>query len=259
MIDPFERCAPEPCLAETHPLSNAPVPEAMGPVGVIMLNTRFPRLPGDIGHPDTFEGRVLYRRVDRARVGAVVRSEAVEEPLVRDLIDAARALEAEGARVIATSCGFLGALQERLRAAVSVPVLSSALVLVPLLRAAYGPRGSLGVLTFDARALKPAHFGAMWDPDLLVEGLESSRTFYPAIAEDQPTLDAALAEGDAAMAAQRLRGRAGGRLGAVILECTNLGPYSRRIRMEADAPVFDLAMAVRWMTTGLLSSRSASG
>lgn len=222
-----------------------------GPVGVIMMNTHFPRLPGDIGNPDTFAGRVLYRRVDGARVATVVRPEHIPDALADDLIAAARALEADGARAIATSCGFLSTMQERLQAAVSVPVLSSSLVLVPLLRSACGPRGRIGVLTFDARALTASHFGAAWDPDLIIEGMETARELYPAIREDRTTLDPVLAESDVAMATRRLLARAGGRLDVVILECTNLGPYIPRIRAEAQAPVFDLAIALRWLAAGV--------
>ncbi|MBB4285562.1 aspartate/glutamate racemase family protein [Roseospira goensis] len=216
-----------------------------------MLATRFPRLPGDIGHPDTFDGRVVYRRVAAARVGAVVRAEGPADPLTDALVAAARELEAEGAGLIATSCGFLGVVQHTLRAAVAVPVLASALLLLPLLRAAHGPTARIGVLTFDSRALSPAHFDTAWDPDVLIEGMEQSRAFYPAIREDRPTLDAAAAEAEAALAARRLRARAGGHLDAVLLECTNLAPFAARIRQEAGAPVHDLATTVKWMATRL--------
>jgi Asp/Glu/hydantoin racemase len=240
-------------LFHPHPPADPPGSQPLrGPVGVIMMNTRFPRLPGDIGSPDTFAGRVLYRRVEAARVASVVRPEHIADSLAEDMIAAAVALEADGASAIATSCGFLSAMQERLQAAVSVPVLSSALVLVPFLRAACGPRGRIGVLTFDSRALTASHFGAAWDPDLVIEGLESAQELYPVIREDRPTLNPTLAEADVAMATRRLRARAGGRLDAVILECTNLGPYTVRIRTEADAPVFDLAMALRWMAAGVM-------
>ncbi|MQX35333.1 aspartate/glutamate racemase family protein [Roseospira navarrensis] len=229
----------------------APRPD-YGPVGVIMLNTHFPRLPGDVGHPDTFEGHVLYHRVTDARVAAVVKPGLMSEPLANALLDAARDLERRGAAIITTSCGFLSTMQERLRAAVSVPVVSSALVLLPLLRAGCGPHARIGVLTFDTRALTASHFGGAWGPDVVLEGLELSREFHAVIAEDRPALDAATAEGEIALAAQRLRARAGGTLDAVVLECTNLAPFLPRIRAEAGAPVFDLAAAVRWMARDLL-------
>ncbi|WP_143027199.1 aspartate/glutamate racemase family protein [Rhodospira trueperi] len=240
------------------PPSASPAPRSTGLVGIVMLDTRFPRAPGDIGHPDTFDGRVIYRRVPGARVGLVARPKPPDEATADALVDAARALEKEGACVIGTSCGYLGALQARFQAAVSVPVVTSALLLLPLLREAHGPRARIGVLTLDSRALAASHFGAAWDPDVIIEGMELSRVFYPTIAEDRPSFDAAVASGEVALATQRLRTQAGGKLDAVVLECTNLGPFRQRVRSEAGAPVYDLAMALRWLITGPIMLRHAS-
>ena len=228
------------------PASAAPVS-----VGVLMLRTRFPRPPGDIGNAETFAGRALYRRVERATVAAVLRPEGPDPDLLADLIDAARALAAEGAGIIVTSCGFLGPAQVPIQAAVAVPVLTSALGLLPWLREAVGPDGRLGVLTFDADALTPAHWGATWDAGVSVAGLEDSAELGPVIREDRSTLDRTAAEADAVRAAETLRRRAGGALDAVVLECTNLGPYKTAIREASGAPVFDLAGWARWMAAGL--------
>lgn len=208
-----------------------------------MLNTRFPRLPGDIGNPASFARPVLYRRVEAARVGAVVRAEGVAAALADEILAAAQALVAEGATLVATSCGYLGELQVRLEAALPVPVAASALGLLPAVRRRHGPGARIGVLTFDSRRLGPLHFGGLWSDDLAVEGLERGRELYPVIAEDRPRLDRAAAEADVAEAAARLLARAG-RLDAVVLECTNLGPYRQRVRAVTGAAVYDLVGAL---------------
>jgi hypothetical protein len=41
--------------------------EAVPALGIIMLNTRFPRVVGDIGNPSTFAFPVRYQIVDRPR------------------------------------------------------------------------------------------------------------------------------------------------------------------------------------------------
>jgi Asp/Glu/hydantoin racemase len=215
-----------------------------GPLGVVLLNTRFPRLPGDIGNPASFERPVLYRQVAAARVSAVARPEGLEPALAEDILAAARALVAEGAAMIATSCGFLGELQARLEAALPVPVAASALGLLPEVRARHGAGARIGVLTFDSRRLTPRHFGGHWSDDLLVEGLEQGRELHAVIAEDRTTLDRAAAEADVAEAAARLLARAG-RLDAVILECTNIGPYAARVGAVTGAAVYDLVGSLR--------------
>ena len=50
------------------------------PLGVLMLQTRFPRPPGDIGHPASFDFPVLYRVVQGASAARVVRERAADAP-----------------------------------------------------------------------------------------------------------------------------------------------------------------------------------
>ncbi len=105
-------------------------------LGVVMLETRFPRPRGDIGNPSTFAFPVRYRVV----AGASPRRVVVERDasLLAPFIAAARALQDEGAAAIATSCGFLALFQRELQAALAVPLWSSSLLLVGELQARLG-------------------------------------------------------------------------------------------------------------------------
>ncbi len=213
-------------------------------LGVVMLATRFPRLRGDIGNPDSFLFPVLYRSVTSARVGAVVRDTGPPATVADAIVTAARELESEGADLIATSCGFLGGLQDRLSTVCTVPVLASALVLVPWLRSLYGPAAALGVLTFDSRALSPLHFGAGADGPLVVEGLEEGTELFPVISQDRPEMDPERATADAVAAARQLVA-CEPRLAAILLECTNLSPYRDHIVAATGLPVYDIITAIR--------------
>ena len=211
-------------------------------VGVLMLDTRFPRFPGDIGNPASIAGPSRYRRVPRATVGRVVGARAVSASLLAAFVAAGHELVADGATLIVTSCGFLHAAQDALAHALPVPVATSSLVLLPRVHARYGGGGPIGVLTFDARALGPVHLGAARALPLVVQGMEDSAYFHAMIAEDRPDADRAGLERDAIRAARTLATRSPA---AVVLECTNLSPYRNAI---ADAlggvPVFDLHDAI---------------
>jgi len=129
-------------------------------LGVLMLQTRFPRPPGDIGHPETFAFRVRRRIVGGATPLRVVRSD--DPALLPPFIAAAHALLDEGCAAISTSCGFLARWQRELQAALPVPVWSSALLQLAELQA-QGRR--CGVITIEAASLQPAHFdGVGADP-----------------------------------------------------------------------------------------------
>jgi hypothetical protein len=74
-------------------------------VGILMLDTRFPRIPGDMGHAATFPCPVRYHRVSGASPDLVVRRGAAG--LLPAFIEGARQLEREGVGAVTTNCGFL--------------------------------------------------------------------------------------------------------------------------------------------------------
>src|SRR4029434_535796 len=98
-------------------------------VGILMLDTHFPRIPGDMGNATTFPFPVRYHRVPGAEPDLVVRRGAAA--LLPAFVERARALEREGAGAITTNCGFLSKFQREMSAAVAVPVFTSSLLLVP--------------------------------------------------------------------------------------------------------------------------------
>jgi hypothetical protein len=134
-------------------------------VGILMLDTRFPRIPGDMGNAATFDFPVRYHRVAGASPDRVVRQGQRE--LLPAFVEGARFLEREGVRAITTNCGFLAQFQPELAAAVSVPVFTSSLMLVPLVWRMLPPGRAVGVMTVDASSLRPAHLATCtpWSPD----------------------------------------------------------------------------------------------
>jgi len=124
-------------------------------VGILMLDTQFPRIPGDMGNASTFDFPVRYHRVAGASPDRVVRQGHRE--LLPAFVEGARFLEREGVRAVTTNCGFLAKFQPELAAAVSVPVFTSSLMLVPLVHRMLPPGRAVGILTVDASSLRPEH------------------------------------------------------------------------------------------------------
>ncbi|MGH2492400.1 MAG: aspartate/glutamate racemase family protein, partial [Candidatus Limnocylindria bacterium] len=129
-------------------------------VGILMLDTRFPRPPGDVGNAATWPFPVRYRIVKGAESRRVIGE--TDPALLTPFIAAAKELESEGVRAITTSCGFLAIFQRELQAAVSVPVLTSALLQVPLVSRTIGPESRVAILT-SRDQLTERHFtGVGW-------------------------------------------------------------------------------------------------
>jgi hypothetical protein len=202
-------------------------------LGVLMLQTRFPRPPGDIGHPASFGFPVRYRVVPGAYPAAVVRWQ--DPALLAPFIAAGAELVREGARALTTSCGFLARWQHELQAALPVPVWSSSLLHLAQLQ---GLR--CGVITIGAASLTPQHFTAVGaDPATPVEGITPGSALHTTLLEDRCTLDEADAERQVVAAGQRLLARHPA-LQALVLECTNLPPYAGALRRATGLPVHDI-------------------
>lgn len=218
-------------------------PPGAGFLGVLMLDTRFPRPPGDIGHPEGWAMPVRWARVQGASPRRVVREDAAG--LLAPFMATAQALVAQGARAIGTGCGFLVLHQQALQAALPVPVWTSALLALPGL-AAQGQRP--GVVTADAQALGPAHLRAAGAAvDTPVEGLAPGCAFQATLLRDLPTLDEADAQAQVVAAAQRLVARHPD-IGALVLECTNMPPHAQAVRQATGRPVHDVRslLHARW-------------
>jgi len=208
-------------------------------LGIVMLNTNFPRPVGDIGNPATWPFETRYRTVKAALVSEIVQFDMPESGVIADIRHAIDELVAEGVDAIATSCGFLGALQSEIQSDLAVPFISSALLWLPDLRHQYGEGASFGVLTFDGRKLRPLHFGSAGNTDCTIEGVENGQELHRVVTGDLPDLDEERACQDILDAVARLMKRAPG-LSAIILECTNMSPYREVIEHECDLPVFDI-------------------
>lgn len=214
------------------------------PVGILMLDTRFPRPPGDVGNASTWPFPVRYRIVKGAESRVVIGDGLA---MLGPFTEAARELEADGVKMITTSCGFLAVAQRELQAAVRVPVLTSSLLQVPLAARLIRPDQRIAIIT-SREQLTERHFeGTGWSSKtipvqvtVLPEDAQMTNVYSSMVPEAaQPEADQQILESDLVGAAARTL-RDHPEVGAFVLECTNYVPYSAAIRRATGLPVFDL-------------------
>jgi hypothetical protein len=220
------------------------------PLGILMLEARFPRIPGDMGNGATWPFPVLYRVVTGATPEKVVLGGAAG--LLPDFIEAAQELVRLGAEAITTNCGFLSLFQREIAAAAGVPVATSALIQVPWVQATLPPGKRVGLVTVSGSALSPAHLEAAGVPlDTPLVGTESGREFFRVLIKaEKEDMDVALAERDVVEAGKELVARHPD-VGAIVLECTNMPPYAAVLQTEVGLPVYDIYSMITWFHAGL--------
>ena len=218
-------------------------------LGILSLETRFPRVPGDMGNAATWPFPVLYAVVPGASPQRVVRERA--QGLLEPFLEAARALVRAGADGITTSCGFLSLFQAELAAACAVPVAASSLMQVPMVERLLPPGRRVGVLTVSGADLSAEHLAAAGvAADTPVAGTEAGRELSRVLLGDLPELDVEAAEEDVLEAAETLC-RDHPQIGAIVLECTNMMPYAAAVRRRTGLAVYDMYSFATWFHYGL--------
>jgi Asp/Glu/hydantoin racemase len=224
-------------------------------VGILMLETRFPRIPGDIGNALSWPFPVQYRVVRGATPDNIVRGATMDR--LDDFINAGRDLVAMGCDGITTNCGFLGVMQAEMAAALQVPVMTSSLMQVPMVEATLPPGKRVGVLTISAESLSPELRAATGlAPDTPVVGTEGGRAFSRDILGDAAEIDFDACRLDLLDAADQLV-TAHRQVVAIVLECTNMVPFAADIRRATGLPVFSIHTGVSWFQAGLMPRRFA--
>lgn len=212
------------------------------PVGILCLDTLFPKPAGQLRNPLTFDFPVVCRVL--RGIGAKEILSSTSAQLETLFVDAARELERDGVRAIAGSCGFMALFQRAVAGAVSVPVLMSSLVQIPLIHTLHGPGCRIGVLTAHSGSLTPEHFRQAGVSDaqiaaLAIAGMEGYPAFRETILEgaapvmDTDALDAEIRDAAAAMTAKQP-------LDALLLECTDLSVFARSVQEAVSVPVYDI-------------------
>lgn len=218
-------------------------------LGILMLEARFPRVNGDMGNALTWPFPILYKVVRDASPERVVRRRA--EGLLPAFLDAAEELVQLGADGITTNCGFLSLFQAEVSARVKVPVATSSLMQIPMVQATLPPGKRVGVLTVDARSLTSDHLKAAGAPlDTPVMGTETGREFTRVLIGNEERLDVAAAEQDLLDAGRALVAKHP-EVGALVLECTNMAPYSAALRKALNLPIYDIVGFITWFHSGL--------
>lgn len=221
-------------------------------VGIIMLETTFPRIKGDIGNPETFSFPVLYQTVNGASPQKVVIEADVG--LIDDFIEAGKVLVAQGVKAITTSCGFLALFHRQLVDALPVPVFTSSLLQVPMAQAVIRSDQKVGILTARRQSLTEAHLRAVGIENcpLAIIGMEDAQEFSAVFIGGKATIDESQCHREMAKAANQLMHECPD-VRAIVLECTNMPPYADTIRQVTGLPVFDAVTMVNHAHSLLLT------
>ena len=222
-------------------------------IGIIVLDTAFTRIPGDIANALTWRFPVQFHVVRGVTPQRVIGGDPDDYlPPFLAAIDHLVALGVDG---ITTSCGFLAAAQPPHTPYSPVPVATTSLMQIPLVRAVLPASRTIGVVCTDKARLTDDHFLGVGAPlGLPVAELAADGPIRTAMRTGARVVDTAAQEEEVVETVGALL-RERPDIGAIVHECANLAPYSARLREVHGRPVYDIVTLVDWLHAGLRPRR----
>jgi Asp/Glu/hydantoin racemase len=150
-------------------------------------------------------------------------------------------IDKENIKAVTTSCGFNAVFQKELAEALTVPVFTSALLQVPFVQCAIGYQRTVGVITANKSALTETHLracGITADMKVEVLGLENAPEWSKIFDQPDKAFDIEVVSREIINVAKD-GVKQFPDMGAIVLECTDLPPYAKRISEATGLPVFD--------------------
>uniref|UniRef100_A0A7S4QVH1 Uncharacterized protein n=1 Tax=Alexandrium monilatum TaxID=311494 RepID=A0A7S4QVH1_9DINO len=211
-------------------------------LGVVRLDYNYPPAKGDIDCPGSYDYEVLFRCVpgltfEMAQVGRMTHT------VQQEFVKAIKWLEARGVSGITGDCGFMMAFQPIASEVASVPVFMSSMVQSPMVSVAFDKYDKILILTANSKTLKPQkdtllkHCGFdVDDSRFVIYGCEDVPGFDAVSKGDKVDVEY-VTPGMVKMVTDILEKEP--TIRAILLECTELPPYSDALRHSTDLPVFD--------------------
>ncbi|EAR61918.1 aspartate/glutamate racemase family protein [Neptuniibacter caesariensis] len=218
-------------------------------VGVISLESYFPKPEGHIKHPASFDFPVIYKTVQGATIERLIRDR--DPALLAPFIEAAKELEREGVKAITGSCGFLALHQKAIAEAVDIPVFMSSLIQVPLVSRMIKPSQKVGVVVANSEALTDAHLSGVGiqDEPMVIAGMQDQPQFAEVILRgDSNDLDMDKFETELTTVVEKMLDE-NPEVGAIVLECTDLSHFAPALHRKFGLPVFDLSSLTRMVAS----------
>ncbi|MDO4545031.1 MAG: aspartate/glutamate racemase family protein [Bacillota bacterium] len=221
-------------------------------VGIVYIeNVNYPLIPGNVVNAYTYDFPVRMKPVPNLTNDRLFNA----DPTIKDdIISAAKHMvEKEGVRAICSACGFFGNYHKDVAAAIDVPVAMSSIVQIPWIRALLKPDEKIGILTANGKSMNEGLLrscGIENADDLVIKGMEDTKEFS-AVVDMRPCFDNEIARKEVVEGALQLV-EENDKVGAILLECSDMPPYAADVQAATQLPVFDFITLIKWLHNAVM-------
>lgn len=219
-------------------------------IGIVVLETWYPLLPGNVANATTFNFPVRYKILREATVERIL---SADPSLADMIIQAGREFEQEGIRAMVGACGYFANYQKEVAAALNIPVFLSSLLQAPMIYRSLKPGRQIGMLAANAKAVNRNMLeacGITPEIPLVYLGMEDQPEFRN-ILEYGGQFDYDRFEAEVVSRAKQLVAE-NPDVGAILLECSDLPPFAWSVHQAVRLPVFDFISMINWIYHGVV-------
>ena len=201
---------------------------------VLQLDTKFPRLPGDVACRETFTENIRLVRIKNAYVKNIVSSRPENRQFFKFKAEVCIAKE----KIITTSCGFTYYWQNTLNSLTQSEVITSALCCLNEQRKIFDDNQIL-ILTFDEKRIRTLINSRSVTPFKgHIGGLTNNDELYKAIINDSDYFSFQLVQKEMSKMLETYLKEKDIKL--LILECTNMVPFKKAFKDFFEGKIIDI-------------------
>lgn len=215
----------------------------------MQLDTKFPRIPGDVSCQKTFIAKINVVKIRKAFVNNIV----LKIPQKTQFLKFKSEVSKSNEKIITTSCGFTFYWQDKLSKLSSSYIITSSLCSLDLKRKFYKDKEIL-ILTFDAKNLRPMINLNLVKPFKgYILGLEKQHLLYKTIINDEKYFCSYTVQKEMNYFLKNFLKDKDIKL--IILECTNMVPYKNSFRSFFHGEIIDILSLIEEKLPGSVNSK----
>lgn len=220
-------------------------------LGVIVMDTWFPLIPGGCQNASSYPFPVLMKKVKELNAQRqLVRSEEGDKLMLEQLIEAAKELQEAGVRAITGCCGFFGRFQYDLAENLTIPCFMSSLLQVPMVMASIKANQKVGIMVADKKQFpfEMLDYLGINTKRVIIIGMEDTEEFY-CVCENRGEWDNDKVRADMVRKAKELVQM--DIVGSIVMECGDMPSYAVDVQHAVNMPVYDYMTMTKWIHSAI--------
>ncbi|MCL7749689.1 aspartate/glutamate racemase family protein [Halalkalibacter alkaliphilus] len=223
-------------------------------IGILMLDTFTPFIPGDVGNATTYPFPVRYQTVKGFTFEKLLQK---DRTMLTPILEAGHILVKEGVKAITADCGYMAMFQDEIANELQVPVFLSSLLQIPFISATLAQEEKIGIIcskasNFEIELLQK--IGVSPTIPLCIRGMDEKENFRKAAHDEIGILDPDKIEEEVVSVAKEMV-QSDPLVKVILLECSSLPPYAAAIQKAVQLPIFDYVTMIKYVHSALVQKR----